>query len=321
MVTTASYRYWFILAGILIVSFLINITFGSVRIPFSQILSILTGGIPENPAWKSIVLDFRLTKALTCILAGSALATGGLLMQTLFRNPLAGPDVLGLTSGASLAVAVLIMLGNSLLPWLTGSFSITIAASLGAGLLFLIIIALSRSVNDHASLLLIGLMIGALTAALVSILQFTSRASDQQYYLVWTFGSLGGLSWAELSILAVFSLSGCLLAFQLIKPLNTWLLGDQYARSLGINIQRSRLIIIISTAMLTGSVTAFCGPIAFVGLAVPHLTRLLINTMNHKPLLPAVLRYPGPAARKRLHYSYQCRDLTGRGSGSHLGYC
>jgi iron complex transport system permease protein len=283
-----STKRWAVLTGILLISFMLNISFGSVNIPLNEILNILMGESPSTSSWKSIVLDFRLTKALTCILAGSALSTGGLLMQTLFRNPLAGPDVLGLSSGASLFVALLVMMGAPAIPWITGPYSIIIAASLGSGLLFLIIIALARKVQDHASLLLIGLMIGALTAALVSVLQFTSRADDQQYYLVWTFGSMGGLNWQEIAILSVITLTGCLLAFQLIKPLNAWLLGDHYAKSLGIRTGRTRLVIIVSTALLTGSVTAFCGPIAFVGLAVPHLTRLLINTMNHKTLLPAV---------------------------------
>ncbi|MCU0397564.1 MAG: iron ABC transporter permease [Cyclobacteriaceae bacterium] len=286
---SASYRHrWAILAGLLLLFFLVNISLGSVSIPIMEILRILSGGEGSNPAWKPILLDFRLTKAMTCIIAGSALSIGGLLMQTLFRNPLAGPDILGLSSGASLAVALVIMTGSLGIPFFYGPYAILLAASAGSALVFVIIITLARKTRDHVSLLLIGLMIAALASALVSILQFKSRADDQQYFLIWTFGSLGGLNWQEILWLGAILMVGLIIAFLLIKPLNSWLLGDHYAQSLGVNIRRTRLIMIICTSLLAGSVTAFCGPIAFVGLAVPHLTRLVINTMDHKILIPAV---------------------------------
>lgn len=280
---------WLTLTGLVTGLFLLNISIGSVSIPLSETITILVGGVPEKGAWKDILLDFRLTKAFTSILAGSALALGGLMMQTLFRNPLAGPDVLGLSSGASLAVALVVMGGNFGLPLLNGSITIVVAATLGSGLIFLAVLAVAHRIKDHASLLLIGLMIGATAASLVSVLQFTSRADDQQYFLVWTFGSLGRLSWNEIGILGIIFLAGLVTSLIIAKPLNAWLLGDNYAQSLGIPIKKARFLIIISTSLLAGSVTAFCGPIAFVGLAVPHLARLLINTTNHLILIPAVV--------------------------------
>jgi len=217
------------------------------------------------------------------------LALGGLLMQTLFRNPLAGPDVLGLSSGASLAVAILVMAATFMPPLLHGPFSIAIAASLGSALIFIVVLVVANRIKDNTSLLLIGLMIGAATSSLVSVLQFTSRSEDQHYFLVWTFGSMGGLNWQEIYLLGVVFLFGMTLSLLLSKALNAWLLGDNYAQALGIRIQRARTLIIICTSVLAGSVTAFCGPIAFVGLAVPHLARLVINTTNHKILVPGTV--------------------------------
>ncbi|HRJ28932.1 MAG TPA: iron ABC transporter permease [Cyclobacteriaceae bacterium] len=284
-----SLKPWLILSVLLVLLFLINVSLGSVQIPLMDTVSILFGGIPENPVWKDILIDFRLTKALTCVFAGGALALGGLLMQTLFRNPLAGPDVLGLSSGASLAVAILVMAATFMPPLLHGPFSIAIAASLGSALIFIVVLVVANRIKDNTSLLLIGLMIGAATSSLVSVLQFTSRSEDQHYFLVWTFGSMGGLNWQEIYLLGVVFLFGMTLSLLLSKALNAWLLGDNYAQALGIRIQRARTLIIICTSVLAGSVTAFCGPIAFVGLAVPHLARLVINTTNHKILVPGTV--------------------------------
>ena len=281
-------KYWWVLLPVtLAILFVVNISIGSVKIPASQIITILIGGEPTSPIWTDIVLDLRLTKALTCILAGSALSLGGVLMQTLFRNPLAGPDVLGLSSGASLAVAILVMTtgGSSLL--FSNSFAIAITASIGCLGVFILVLITAQRIKDNTSLLLIGLMIGAVTSSVVSVLQFVSRSEDQQYYLVWTFGSLGSLNWEEIQILAIAISFGVILSFSSIKSLNGWLLGDNYAKSLGVNLNRSRLLVIICTSLLTGAVTAFCGPIAFIGLAIPHLTRLLIDTTTHKILIPA----------------------------------
>lgn len=280
------------LPAVLIVLFLVNISLGSVKIPLTDTLKVLTGSEPSNPVWADIIFDFRLTKAFTCILAGGALALGGLLMQTLFRNPLAGPDVLGLSSGASLAVALVVMAGG-VGALFSSSLTLALAASTGSAGIFLLVLAITHRIRDNISLLIIGLMIGATTSSVVSVLQFISRAEDIQYYLIWTFGSMSSLNWTEILILGIGCVIGLSLAIVSIKPLNVWLLGDNYATSLGINLKRSRLLIIIGTSILTGVVTAFCGPIAFVGLAVPHLARLVIDTTNHKTLIPAVVLMGG----------------------------
>jgi iron complex transport system permease protein len=278
---------WLFLVLILLVLFLLNLSLGSVAIPPGEILTILLGRTPSEAVLKDIVLDFRLSKSLTCILAGSALSVSGLLMQTLFRNPLAGPDVLGLSSGASLFVAITVMTGTSVFG--SGPSAIVLAACVGCAAIFMVMLAVAQQLKDNAALLIVGLMVGAGTSSLVSVLQFISRAEDQQYYLVWTFGSMGSLNWNEVAILTVATGVGVILAFILIKPLNAWLLGDNYAKSLGINPPKSRLLIIISTCTLTGAVTALCGPVAFVGLAVPHVTRIFIKSSSHKSLIPGVI--------------------------------
>jgi len=281
-----------ILFAAVAVLFLINISLGSVKIPPSAVFSTLTGQ-SQDSIWNDILWHFRLPKAVTCILAGAALASGGLMMQTLFRNPLAGPDVLGLSSGASLLVAVVILASRSgsvlLLHISTNPWSVALAASTGSILVFLLVIGLAQRVSDNVSLLIVGLMISATASAMVSILQFLSKADDLQAFMIWTLGSVGGTAWREIQVLAIILLIGSIIAFRSMKSLNAWLLGENYAQSLGINIKRSRFWIVLSTSLMTGTVTAFCGPIAFVGLAVPHLVRLLINTSNHKILLPAVM--------------------------------
>jgi len=235
--------------------------------------------------------QLRLPKAATCIIAGSALALGGLLMQTLFRNPLAGPDVLGLSSGASLMVALVLLVsttGSGYLPSIN-AWSLALAASVGSGIIFLLIMTVANRVKDNTSLLIIGLMIAAVSGAMVGVMQYVSSAQNLQAFVIWTLGSVGGTNWNEILILGIMMTAGAVVSFILVKPLNTWLLGDNYAISLGINLKRSRMLIVMVTSVLVGGVTAFCGPIAFVGLAVPHLVRLLVPTTNHKILLPMVM--------------------------------
>lgn len=284
-------RRWILLLLLLATLFVANLSLGSVPIPLPDILRILTGQPAGEPIWTDIVWDFRLTKALTCVLAGGALAVGGLQMQTLFRNALAGPDVLGLTSGASLIVSLVFMgqTAGIALPVLAGPWTVALAASLGSTLVFLIMITVARHLRDNVSLLIVGLMIGAATSSVVSVLQFMSRAEELQTYMIWTFGSLGNLSWPEIQVLTILLMLGAALAIYSIKPLNAWFLGDYYAESLGINLRRSRIMIILSASILTGAVTAFCGPLAFVGLAVPHLVKLVVKSHNHKVLIPACL--------------------------------
>jgi iron complex transport system permease protein len=282
---------WITLLLLLSVLFILNLSLGSVTIPFRDILSILMGKKSMIPVWNDIVWDFRMTKALTCVLAGSALSIAGLMMQTLFRNALAGPDVLGLSSGASLAVSLIFMspaLGFGILtspsPW-----AVVIAASIGCASVFVLVLGISHRIHDNISLLIIGLMLGATASSLVSVLQFLSKAEDQQSFLLWTFGSLGRLNWAEIQVLTCILFLGTGVAFFSVKSLNAWFLGEHYAASIGVNTRKSRLWVILSASILIGGVTAFCGPIAFVGLAVPHLTRLLIRAHNHWVLIPAVM--------------------------------
>jgi len=210
------------------------------------------------------------------------------LMQTLFRNPLAGPDVLGLSSGASLAVGLLVLMGRGFnFAW--GEWSLALAASVGGAFVLLLMLLIARKVRDNASLLIIGLMLAAATSSLMSVMQFVSQADDLQSYVIWTMGSVGNTGWKEIDVLSVIFFIGISIGVFLLKPLNGWLLGENYARSLGININRSRFWMVIATGLMTGGITAFCGPIAFVGLAVPHLARLAMPTTNHKILLPAVM--------------------------------
>lgn len=270
---------------------LLNISLGSIHIPVTDILDWLTGGSAGKESWNNILLNFRLPKALAAIAVGTGLSISGLQTQTLFRNPLAGPFVLGLSSGASLGVALLFLfgLGSTLSATvLSSGWMVVIAASIGSGLVLSLVLLVSLKVRDSMTLLIIGLMFASLTGAIVSILQYFSTGEEIQVYLFWTFGSLGGLSWDEITIMVIIVCVGLLLSFLSIKPLNALLLSENYVQSMGLSIKTVRIVIIASTSLLAGSITAFCGPIAFIGLAVPHLTRLLFDTSDHKILLPAV---------------------------------
>jgi iron complex transport system permease protein len=273
---------WFILPLVLVFLTIANVASGSVYIPLEQILAVLLGGTASESIWNDIVWNFRATKALTCILAGSALSLSGLQMQTFFRNPLAGPDVLGLSSGASLMVSLLFF---SKLGW-DGPWALVLTAALGCSAVFLVVLVFASRLRDAASLLIIGLMIGATASSLVSVLQFTSQAEELQTFLIWTFGSVAGMNWGEIHVLLWVVMIGFLIAISTAKSLNAWMLGDNYARSLGINLKQSRFITIFSASVLTGGVTAFCGPIVFVGLAVPHLAKLVVRSSNHRILIP-----------------------------------
>lgn len=279
---------WWLLSLLVILLVVAHLLSGSVFIPPAGVLKIITGKVPEQPAWADLIWLYRLPKALTALLAGSALSLSGLFMQTYFRNPLAGPDVLGLSAGASLFVALFIMTG-SVLPLPSGSASVLIAAFAGSALVFLLMTSVAYLLKDASSLLISGLMVSALVSALVSVLHFFSRAELQQYFFMWSMGSLGHLNYTELVWLALALALGTLLAATLTKAANAWLLGENYARSMGIATGRTRLLIIICASLLTGAVTAFCGPIGFVGIAVPHLTRLLFRTANHRQLIPGTL--------------------------------
>ena len=269
------------------VLFLLNISLGSVKIPLHQILESLLGQSEQN-IWNDIIWQFRFPKAITCVVAGASLATGGLLMQTLFRNPLAGPDVLGLSAGASLLVSLMILSGNAIVLF-SGPWAISMAASAGSAAVFLLVIGVAQRLRDNVSLLIVGLMIAAVTQSIVSVLQFVSKAEDLQTFMIWTLGSVGGTSWQEIEVMSLIFIIGAIISIASIKSLNALLLGDNYAQSVDINLKRSRFLIVLATSLMTGVVTAFCGPIAFVGLAVPHIIRLIIKTSNHKILIPAVM--------------------------------
>lgn len=288
--------YFFLLAAGMVVLFLLNLGLGSVDIPIKSIVKILVGEDVSREAWQKIVVNIRIPRAVTAILAGSALSVGGLLMQTLFRNPLAGPSVLGITSGASLGVAVVMLASGTITSIFAiqqfsalGSWVIVIAASLGAAIVLLLILLISIKVRDNVTLLIIGLMIGNITIALVSIWQYFSRPEQIQDYLIWTFGSLGGVPLDQLWILAAVAVAGGAIALLLSKPLNAFLLGENYARSMGLSVTHTRIWIIVSTSLLAGGITAFCGPIGFIGIAVPHLTRSLLGTNDHRVLIPGTL--------------------------------
>lgn len=278
--------------GVLFLGFL-NISLGSVNIPFKDVFASIFNLEVSKETWRYIIVEYRLPKAITAIITGSGLAISGLLMQTLFRNPLAGPYVLGLSSGASLGVAIVIMgasiFGGVFAGVLLSKWSLVIASSLGSLLVLMAVILASIKLRDTMAILIIGLMFASLTAAVVSVLSYFSPAAQLQQYIFWSFGSLGDLSWNEVGILAIFWLVGLALAMSCIKNLDTLLLGEQYAKSLGVSIKRNRFVIIIATSLLAGSITAFAGPIAFVGLAVPHLIRQVIPINNHRILVPAVI--------------------------------
>lgn len=285
--------YLFIGVVLLLAALLINVSLGSVAIPLDQVVKSFFNLNVENDTWRYIIIEYRLPKAFTAILVGSGLALSGLLMQTLFRNPLAGPYVLGLSSGASLGVALVIM-GSSLFGGIAAGlflskWTLVIASSLGSFLVLLAVLGTSFRIKDTMALLIIGLMFASLTSAVVSVLSYFSPSQQLQQYIFWSFGSLGNLSWTEVGILLLFWLGGILLSIFCIKNLNALLLGEKYAKSLGTNLKQNRFLVILATSLLAGSITAFAGPIAFIGLAVPHLIRQIIPKNNHLVLMPAVL--------------------------------
>ena len=263
MPETNSYRFAFvILLVVLLLSLMINISLGSISIPFKDVISIILGDQEQSSSWQYIIWNYRIPKALTAILVGSGLALSGLLMQTLFRNPLAGPFVLGISSGASLGAALLIMGGGFLAAWFTVSVvndvSLAIAASAGSFLVLLAVLTMANKIKDTMALLIIGLMFGSITAAVVTVLSYFTNAEKLQQYIYWSFGSVGNLSWPQLLLLFSIILLGTMLSIISIKPLNALLLGENYARSLGVAMKSSRFIIILATGLLAWLNNRFC---------------------------------------------------------------
>ena len=282
---------WLLL--LVLLCFILDVALGSVSIPLPEVIKILFAQSADNVAWIYIIEKIRLPKAFTAVIAGCGLSVSGLQMQTLFRNPLAGPSMLGITSGASLGVALVMFSGGSITSLytvrelgITGSWLVILASTLGAALILLIIMVISVRVQDNVIMLIIGVMIGNITLSVISIWQYFSAPEQIKDYLMWTFGSLGGVTKRQLYVLAGVVATGLVLSFAASKLLDALLLGENYARSMGLTIGRARLVIISSTSILAGSITAFCGPIGFVGIAVPHLTRSLFNTSDHRVLIP-----------------------------------
>lgn len=279
--------------AILLVVILFNISLGSVSIPLKDLFLALFTGESSQDTWTYIILEYRLPKAMTAIMVGSGLGVSGLLMQTFFRNPLAGPYVLGLSSGAGLGVALFLM-GSSLLGlsfsgsiWFSKT-SIILASSIGSVLVMIAILLTSVKIKDSMALLIIGLMFASLTGAVVNVLSYFSTSDELQQFVFWSLGSLGDLSWMEVGILGAFWLVGLVFCLFLVKPLDALLIGEPYAKSLGVNIKSLKYMTVLATCILTGSITAFAGPIAFVGLAIPHLVRLVLKTNKHLLMIPSV---------------------------------
>jgi iron complex transport system permease protein len=285
-----------ILAGLLLlllIAFLLDIVIGSVKIPVKEVFKILFSIHSENDTWQYIVENIRIPKAFTAVLAGCGLSVGGLQMQTLFRNPLADPSVLGITAGANLGVAVIMLAGGSIATLYTikelgisGSWLIIGAACLGAAAIMVLVITISGAIKDNVMMLIVGIMIGTITLSIISIWQYFSSPELIKDYLLWTFGSLGGVTGNQLYILALAVVTGLVISFLSSKVLDALLLGENYARSMGLTAQKARIIIICATSLLAGSITAFCGPIGFIGIAVPHMARSLFNTSSHRILIP-----------------------------------
>lgn len=279
---------FFILTLGLVLLFFVNISLGSITIPFTEVLKSLTGGFATKSSWEYIIIDYRLPKAITAILVGIGLSVSGLLMQTLFRNPLAGPYVLGLSSGSSLGVAFVILGAGALPPFLRGimlsSYGIVVASIMGSTAVLVLILLVSRRLRDTMAILIVGLMFSSFAGAFISVLAYFSTAEQLQKFTFWSMGSLGSLSWISIIILCTCVIIGMILSILNIKSLNTLLLGENYAKSLGLNFKKSKLLLILVTSILTGSITAFAGPIAFIGLAVPHIAKLIFQTSNHSIL-------------------------------------
>ena len=281
----------------IVLLFALNLFVGTVRIPIAEVFNALTGETVSKASWEYIVLNARLPQAVTALLCGASLAASGLMLQTVFRNPLAGPSILGITNGASLGVALVMLamggvVGTTMLGadmQVAGVLAIIIAAFIGSMLVMVILLMLSGLVHSNTMLLIVGIMFGYLTGSLISLLNVFASVDNVFAYMVWGMGSFSSVSLSQLPWFTGFSLAGLALSILLIKPLNALLLGDQYAQNLGFNIRKTRTLLLLSTGLLTAIATAFCGPVAFLGLATPHIARMVIGTENHKLLLPTTI--------------------------------
>ena len=293
-------KYSLALTALILILMAGNLFFGSVDIPAEAVIRSLMGGEVEKQSWSFIVWEARIPQALTALLCGSALAGSGLMLQTAFNNPLAGPSILGINSGASLGVALVMLAGGGSIATagitLSGFFSIVVGAFLGSMVVMGLILFFSTLIKSNIMLLITGIMIGYITSSAISLLNFFATAEGVHSYMIWGMGNFSGVSLEQLPYFASFTLAGLVMAIFLIKPLNALLLGNRYAENLGVNIKRTRNLLLISTGILTAVTTAFCGPISFIGLAVPHIARLLLGTSNHNSLLPVTLLTGGVVA-------------------------
>ena len=286
-------RFTILMTLLIVILFAINLVVGAVDIPVKEVVNILTGGKSDRPSWEYIVLQSRLPQGITAMLCGASLAVSGLMLQTAFRNPLADPGIFGINSGASLGVAlVMLLLGGSITAGafsLTGFLATLAAAFVGAMLVMALILVFATMVRNSVMLLIIGIMIGYIATSAISLLNFFATEEGVQSYMVWGLGNFGGVSMEQMPAFVIICIGGIAAALLLIKPLNALLLGERYAENLGINTQRVRNWLLVVTGILTAITTAFCGPIAFIGLAVPHIARMLLGTENHRSLMPATL--------------------------------
>jgi len=286
----------------IVLMFILNLLLGTVRIPVADICRILFGDGGENEIWRNIVLSSRVPQALTALVAGAGLAVSGLQMQTVFHNPLAGPSVLGISNGASLGVAFVVLLSGSLggvalsrLGYL-GDVAMSVAAIIGSLAILGLIAYISQKVKGNVTLLIIGVMIGYLANAIIGVLKFFSAEEDIKAYVVWGLGSFARVSGDQMLLFVTLMVILLPLSMLLVKTMNLLLLGEAYARNLGLNVQRSRLLVILSSGVLVAIVTAYCGPIMFIGLAVPHLARAIYRTSDHRVLMPGTMLVGGALA-------------------------
>lgn len=282
---------YYILIAAFLLLFAGNLVYGAVKIPFGDVLAILMGSEAEKASWNMIIMGSRLPQCITALLAGAGLAISGLMLQTLFRNPLAGPSILGISDGANLGVACVMLYSGGLLGSLSGGayFSMIIAALGGSLAVLALIIYFSRKIKSNVMLLIIGIMIGYLASSAISILNYHAAADKVHQYVMWGMGDFTGVSVEKLPYFASFTIFGLIYSILLIKPLNALLLGEMYAANLGVKIKSARLSILLCTGILTATITAFCGPVSFIGLAVPHVARMLLGTSNHKHLVPVTI--------------------------------
>ena len=286
-------KYSLILTAIILILMAGNLFFGSVDIPAEAVIRTLFGQEVEKASWSFIIWEARIPQAITALLCGAALAGSGLMLQTAFNNPLAGPSILGINSGASLGVAMVMLLGGGTIATagvtLSGFFSIVLGAFIGSMMVMGVILFFSTLIKSNIMLLITGIMIGYITSSAISLLNFFATAEGVHSYMIWGMGNFSGVSLEQMPYFASFTLAGLILSILLIKPLNALLLGNRYAENLGVNIKRTRNLLLISTGILTAVTTAFCGPVSFIGLAVPHIARLMLGTSNHNSLLPVTL--------------------------------